>query len=42
MVHVIQTGEDPWDEPVDEIMTWLGGWRPEVFDLDAVKATFDR
>ena len=42
MVHVIQTGEDPWDEPVDEIMAWLDGWRPDVFDLDAMKAAFDR
>ena len=42
MAHFIETGEDLWGEPAAELETWLGGWKPDTFDLDMVKAAFDR
>jgi hypothetical protein len=29
------------DDP-DGLRTWLGGWRPETFDLETAAAKFDR
>ncbi len=42
MVAVVETGQDPEDEPVEEILHWLDGWKPERFDLDLVRTEFDR
>ncbi|MCA9558225.1 MAG: plasmid pRiA4b ORF-3 family protein, partial [Myxococcales bacterium] len=42
MVHFVETGEDPVDDDPDGLAEWLGDWRPEVFDLQAAKAAFDR
>jgi hypothetical protein len=37
----VLTGEDEWDEG-DSLGEWLDGWRPEKFDLEAVKEKFDK
>ena len=42
MVHYIETGEDLYDEPPDELGLWLGDWKPDAFDLEALRETFDR
>ena len=42
MVHFLDTGEDPYDDPGVDLRAWLGDWRPDAFDLDATRATFDR
>lgn len=42
MVHYVETGEDVYGEPPDELGTWLNGWRPDAFDVAEAKKTFDR
>lgn len=42
MAHFIQMGEDIVEDDPEGLRTWLGGWRPDAFDLEAVKAKFDR
>lgn len=37
----VQTGKDPYGEDAEELSEWVGDWRPEVFDLAAVKKKFD-
>ena len=37
----VQTGKDPYGEDAEELSEWVGDWRPEVFDLEAVKKKFD-
>lgn len=41
-VHCVETGEDSMGEEAGVLADWLGDWRPEVFDLQAAKAAFDR
>lgn len=33
----VQSGEDP-----DDVRAWLGDWHPDAFDLEKVRARFDR
>lgn len=42
MVHVVETGEDTYDDDPDGLAAWLDGWRPDAFDLARAKAEFDR
>jgi hypothetical protein len=42
MVHFVETGEDIYEEDPDELAIWLGGWRPDGFDLTKTKEEFDR
>jgi hypothetical protein len=42
LVHFIQTGEDLVGDGPEGLRTWLGGWTPEAFDNEAVKAKFDQ
>src|SRR5690554_4048471 len=42
MVQFAETGEDVYGEDPEELRDWLGEWRPEGFDLEKVKAGFDR
>ncbi len=42
MVHFVQTGEDILEDDPEGLRTWLGGWRPDAFDLAAAKEKFDR
>lgn len=41
IVSVVEKGEDPWNE-LEHVRSWLGDWKPETFDLQATKASFDR
>ena len=38
----VETGEDPYGDSAEELSEWIGDWRPEVFDLEATQAAFDR
>ena len=40
VVEFVETGEDPFGD--GGLESWLGDWRPDAFDLAAVKAAFDR
>ncbi len=40
-VSVVETGVDPWDDDVDELLEWLGDWNPAAFDLADSKRRFD-
>lgn len=40
-VEFLKTGHDEWGEP-EELSDWLGDWTPESFDLNRVKAKFDK
>lgn len=42
MVDFIDTGEDACGGDPEGLAIWLGGWRPDAFDLSAAKDTFDR
>jgi hypothetical protein len=42
MVEFLRTGADPYGDDAEELAAWLGDWDPDVFDLAAVKARFDR
>lgn len=42
LVHFIQTGEDIVGDDPEGLRTWLGGWTPEAFDIEAVRAKFDQ
>jgi len=42
LMHFIQTGEDLNEDDPEGLRTWLGGWMPEAFELQAAKAKFDR
>ncbi|NJK31278.1 MAG: plasmid pRiA4b ORF-3 family protein [Deltaproteobacteria bacterium] len=42
IVHFVATGEDILDDDPERLETWLGGWRPDRFDLTAAKQEFDR
>lgn len=39
---LLETGEDPWGEDVDELREWIGGWRPDAFELETAQRAFDR
>lgn len=39
---VLETGADPWGEDVDDLREWIGGWRPDAFELEAAQRTFNR
>lgn len=38
----VATGEESGVEHPESFRTWLGGWTPEAFELEAVKREFDR
>ncbi len=40
-VEVLEAGQNDPDDDVD-LLEWIGNWRPDAFDLEAVKAAFDR
>lgn len=40
LIAVVETGKDPWDE-LEMIREWLGDWKPETFDLAALRKRFD-
>jgi hypothetical protein len=42
MVRFVETGEDPVDHDPEGLAEWLGGWRPDAFELSQAKAMFDR
>lgn len=42
MVHLLETGEDIYDDDPEGLKAWLGGWRPDAFELATAKAIFDR
>ena len=42
MVHFVETGEDTYDGDPACLAAWLGGWRPDAFDIAKTKAEFDR
>lgn len=42
MVHFIETGKDIHGEDPEHLEEWLDGWRPDDFELAAMKAEFDR
>lgn len=42
LAHFIQTGEDSVEDDPEGLRIWLGGWTPEAFDNEAVKAKFDQ
>lgn len=39
---IVLEGKDPYGEPVEESLGWLGDWHPDRFDLESAKAKFDR
>ena len=41
-VHFVRTGKDIVEDDPEGLRTWLGGWRPDAFDLQTAKAEFDR
>ena len=42
LLELLETGEDQYEEDPDGLATWLGDWKPDSFDLQTVKAAFDR
>ena len=42
MVHYVETGEDIYSDDAVDLSAWLGDWKPDAFDLEALRATFDR
>lgn len=42
MVVFLETGEDVYDDEPGTLAAWLGDWRPDAFELEAVKTAFDR
>jgi len=40
-VSIVETGVDPWEEDVTELLEWLGEWDPSEFDLKLQKRIFD-
>lgn len=42
MVEFVRTGKDPYNEEPDELREWLDGWDPEKFDLEEMKAGFNK
>lgn len=42
MVELVRTGVDPEGDDAVDLAAWLGDWKPDAFDLAAVKARFDR
>ena len=42
LVYFVETGGDIRDDDPEGLRAWLGGWRPDAFDLAVAKATFDR
>ncbi len=32
ILEVLRTGKDPWGEDPEELITWVGDWRPDSFD----------
>jgi len=42
MVHYVETGDDIYDDDAVELGAWLGDWKPDAFDLEARRSTFDR
>jgi hypothetical protein len=40
-VQIVKTGQDSYEEDVEELNAWLGGWEPEAFDLEGTKQRFD-
>jgi hypothetical protein len=41
-VELLKTGSDPYGEDPEEVLEWLGDWKPEDFDVASVKKKFDR
>lgn len=41
-VHFVKTGEDLYNNEGTDLKSWLGDWDPEFFDLETMKAEFDR
>ncbi|MCY3819362.1 MAG: hypothetical protein OXH52_08370 [Gammaproteobacteria bacterium] len=39
-VSIVETGIDPWEEDVDELLEWLGDWNPAAFYLADRKRRF--
>lgn len=42
MVHHRETGEDIYGDDAVDLDAWLGDWKPDAFDLEALRSTFDR
>ena len=42
MAHFVATGLDLYEDPGVDLANWLGGWKPEVFDLEATAERFAR
>jgi hypothetical protein len=42
MVRYLETGEDIYGYDDVDLGAWLGDWKPDAFDLEAVRSTFDR
>jgi hypothetical protein len=42
MMHLVETGKDIYDDDADNLRAWLGGRRPDGFDVAKAKARFDR
>lgn len=40
-VQFLESGKDPYGESAAELREWIGGWRPDQFDLGLVKRKFD-
>lgn len=40
-VSIVETGIDPWDDNVEELLEWLGEWNPSEFDVTDWKRRFD-
>jgi hypothetical protein len=42
VVEFLRTGESLWHEDLDTMQEWWGDYDPEAFDLESMKAKFDR
>lgn len=42
LIHFLETGEDTYDDDPERLERWLGGWRPDAFDVARTKAQFGR
>jgi hypothetical protein len=42
LAEFLRTGKSAWGDDPEELREWVGDWDPERFDVEEVKARFDR